>query len=120
MSYIVGTSLPRDKTLVYALTHVYGIGGYNSKLICRKAGLGQDCRVKDINANQLFSLTLFIESLNLMIGSNLRKFNTDRIRNLCDMVSYRGSRHRKGLPVRGQRTHTNSKRRPKFEWKKNI
>ena len=120
MSYIVGTSLPQDKTLIYALTHIYGIGFYNSKLICKKFGLGLDCKVQDLSSNQLSSLVLLIESLNIKIGSVLHRFNNDKIRNLCDIVSYRGSRHRKGLPVRGQRTHTNSKRRLKFEWKKNI
>lgn len=120
MSYIVGTSLPKDKTLVYALMRIYGIGSTNSRLICKKTGLGQDCKVQDISFEQISSLSSLIESSNIKTGSTLRRFNNSNIRNLCDIISYRGSRHRKGLPVRGQRTHTNSKHRLKFEWKKNI
>jgi len=101
MSYIVGTYLPRDTTLIYSLTHIYGIGSYHSKLICKKAGLGQDCKIEDINMTQISNLAILIESLDIKVGSTLRRFNNYKIQNLCDITSYRGSRHRKGLPVRG-------------------
>lgn len=120
MSYIVGTSLPNHKTLIYSLTYVYGVGLYTSKSICKKAGLGLDCKMNDISSRQVLVLETLIESSNVMVGSALQRFNNDRIRHLCEIVSYRGFRHRKGLPVRGQRTHTNSKRRSIFEWKKVI
>lgn len=120
MSYIVGTSLPKHKTLIYAVTSIYGIGIYKSKSICKKGGFGLDCKVSDLSLKQLSFLESIIDFSVSLTGSDLRRFNYNKIRHLCDIVSYRGVRHRKGLPVRGQRTHTNSKRRVIFQWKHPI
>jgi len=114
MSFIVGTPLPKDLVLIYSLTHIYGIGLYQSKIICKKAGFGLDSRGKDINYIQAKNLEKIIYNLSLVLSQDLRRFKKEKIYRLCDIFSYRGLRHRKGLPVRGQRTHTNSKRRSHF------
>lgn len=111
MSFIVGTPLPKDLILIYSFSHIYGIGLYHSKITCKKAGFGLDSRGKDISYNQAKILEKIAENLPLALGQDLRRFEKERIYRLCDILSYRGLRHRKGLPVRGQRTHTNSKRR---------
>nr|YP_011008403.1 ribosomal protein S13 [Syringoderma abyssicola]WBP70374.1 ribosomal protein S13 [Syringoderma abyssicola] len=112
MSYIIGTPLPKDKVLVYSLAHIYGIGLYQAKIICKKAGFGLDSRGKDLTPQQAKTIENIAEALPLVLGQDLRRFQKDKICHLCNISSYRGFRHRKGLPVRGQRTHTNAKRRP--------
>lgn len=112
MSFIVGTPLPKDLILIYSFTHIYGIGLCQSKIICKKAGFGLDSRGKDIKYTQAKILEKIIDNTSLILGQDLRRFQKERIYRLCDIFSYKGLRHRKGLPVRGQRTHTNSKRRP--------
>lgn len=112
MSYIVGTSLPKDKLLSQALSGILGLGSHQIAKICRKAGLGPDCRVKDLTILQWSALEETVDSLSVPTGPDLRRFHRDKVKRLCSILSYRGLRHRKGLPVRGQRTHTNAKQRP--------
>lgn len=112
MSYIVGTSLSREKTVVFSLCGIYGIGKNLSKLVCDKSGLSPDCYLKDLNNVQIKMVENAIEMLPNLWGKDLLRFQKDRIYRLYSISCYRGFRHRKGLPVRGQRTHTNSKRRP--------
>ena len=114
MSYIVGTSLPKDKLLAAALSNILGLGIYQTTKICRMSGLGPDCKVKDLTPTQWSILEEVVESLNLPTGPDLRRFQRDKVKRLFSILSYRGLRHRKGLPVRGQRTHTNAKRRPRL------
>lgn len=111
MSYIVGTSLSKEKLLVMALSSILGLGFYQTTKICRRAGFSPDCRVKDLTSYQWSVLEELVESLNTPVGPDLRRLHRDKIKRLCLILSYRGSRHRRGLPVRGQRTHTNAKRR---------
>lgn len=112
MSYIVGTSFPKEKLLTQILSGILGLGLYQITKVCRKAGLGPDCRAKDLTVSQWSALEKIVESLGAPTGVNLQRFRRDRVKRLCSIVSYRGLRHRRGLPVRGQRTHTNAKRRP--------
>nr|YP_009073523.1 ribosomal protein S13 [Scytosiphon lomentaria]AIQ78527.1 ribosomal protein S13 [Scytosiphon lomentaria] len=112
MPYIIGTPIPEEKVLVQSLSHIYGIGLYQSKILCKKAGFGSDSRGKDVSFPKGKILENLAEGTSLPLGADLRRFQNDKIRRLCALSTYRGSRHRKGLPVRGQRTHTNSKKRP--------
>ena len=112
MPYIIGTSIPEDKVLVQSVAHVYGLGLSQSINLCKKAGFGSDSRGSDVNFSKGQLLEKLVEANPLPVGADLRRFQNDKIRRLCVLSTYRGSRHRKGLPVRGQRTHTNSKKRP--------
>ncbi|CAM9118724.1 unnamed protein product [Choristocarpus tenellus] len=111
MSYIAGKALSENKMLVKALSHIFGIGFYQSKIVCQKAGLSPDARLRDLNLDRKKEFISFVEGLPLVLGKDLSRFNKDHIRLLKRINCYRGIRHRKGLPVRGQRTHTNSKPR---------
>nr|AZJ13613.1 ribosomal protein S13 [Endarachne binghamiae] len=112
MPYIIGTSIPEDKVLVQSLTHIYGLGSSQSKNLCKKAGFGSDSRGSHVTFSKGKTLENLAESTLLPLGPDLRRLQNDKIRRLCSISTYRGSRHRKGLPVRGQRTHTNAKKRP--------
>ena len=112
MPYIIGTSVPENKILVQSLTHIYGLGLSQSKNLCKKAGFGSDSRGKHVTYLKGKVLENLAEATPLPLGADLRRFQNDKIRRLCVLSTYRGSRHRKGLPVRGQRTHTNAKKRP--------
>ena len=111
MPYIIGTSIPEDKVLVQSVSRIYGLGLSQSKNLCKKAGFGLDSRGSDVNFAKGKTLENLAEGTLLPLGADLRRFQNDKIRRLCVLSTYRGSRHRKGLPVRGQRTHTNSKKR---------
>nr|YP_009549884.1 ribosomal protein S13 [Cladosiphon okamuranus]AYW52598.1 ribosomal protein S13 [Cladosiphon okamuranus] len=112
MPYIIGTSIPEDKVLVQSLSHVYGLGLTQSVNLCKKAGFGSDSRGSDVSFSKGQILEKLAEGASIPLGADLRRFQNNKIRRLCLLSTYRGSRHRKGLPVRGQRTHTNSKKRP--------
>lgn len=111
MSYIVGTSFSTEKSVFFSLSYLYGIGRYRSRILCNKSGFGLDCRFRDLDFNQIKVLDNLIE-VSFCWGQDLEKFQKERIRRLYSILCYRGSRHKRGLPVRGQRTHTNAKRRP--------
>jgi len=115
MPYIIGTSIPEDKILVQSVTHIYGIGLTQSIKFCKKAGFGSDSRGSDVSFSKGQILKELAEASSLPLGADLRRFQNNKIRRLCVLSTYRGSRHRKGLPVRGQRTHTNAKKRPFFK-----
>lgn len=112
MPYIIGTSIPEDKVLVQSVAHIYGLGLSQSKNLCKKAGFGSDSRGSHVTFLKGKILEKLAEATPLPLGADLRRFKNDKIRRLCVISTYRGSRHRKGLPVRGQRTHTNAKKRP--------
>nr|YP_011008367.1 ribosomal protein S13 [Sporochnus bolleanus]WBP70338.1 ribosomal protein S13 [Sporochnus bolleanus] len=120
MPFIVGTSIPEDKVLVQSVACVYGIGLSQSKILCKRAGFGLDSRGKDVTFSQGKDLENLVEATPLPLGPDLYRFQDDNIRHLCVISSYRGLRHRKGLPVRGQRTHTNAKKRPPLRLKFNA
>ena len=112
MPYIIGTSIPENKVLVQSVGHVYGLGLTQSKNLCKKAGFGSDSRGSHVSFSKGQILEKLAEAAPLSLGADLRRFQNDKIRRLCVLSTYRGSRHRKSLPVRGQRTHTNAKKRP--------
>ncbi|CAN0438767.1 unnamed protein product [Pylaiella littoralis] len=119
MPYIVGTSIPEDKVLVQSVGHIYGLGFTQSISLCKKAGFGSDSRGRHVSFSKGKLLGNLAEATPLPLGADLRRFTNDKIKRLCSLSTYRGSRHRKGLPVRGQRTHTNAKKRPPFKFNAN-
>jgi len=107
---IAGVDLPREKRIVIALQYIYGIGGFTARQICEKAGIDQSVRTKDLTEDQVRSIREVIER-DYKVEGDLRREVAMNIKRLMDLGCYRGLRHRKGLPVRGQRTHTNARTR---------
>jgi len=110
MARIAGVDLPKDKRIEAALPYIYGLGLSSSKKILSKTGVNPDKRVKDLNEEEITKLRQVIESEYKVEGA-LRGEVAMNIKRLIDIGSYRGLRHRKGLPVRGQRTKTNARTR---------
>ena len=110
MARVVGVDLPVNKRVEVGLTYIYGIGRSRSKSILREAGVELDTRVRDLNEDQLGRIRSIIEGQGEVEG-DLRKRTQMDIKRLMDIGCYRGLRHRRGLPVRGQRTHTNARTR---------
>ncbi len=110
MARIAGVDLPRNKRVVIALTYIYGIGNSTSRTILDKAGVGQSIRTDDLNEEQLSAIRRVIES-DCKVEGDLRREVQMKIKRLMDLGCYRGLRHRRSLPVRGQRTHTNARTR---------
>ncbi len=110
MARLIGVDLPRDKRLEVALTYVYGIGRTRAAQMLQATGISPDLRVKDMSDDQLSQLRDYIEA-NFKVEGDLRREVTADIRRKIEIQSYQGMRHRKGLPVRGQRTHTNARTR---------
>ena len=111
MARIAGVDIPRDKKLPFSLSYIYGIGLTKAKFICDKAKLSQDIRVKDLTDKQVVTIRNVISELDLLIEGEGRTQVSMNIKRLVDLASYRGSRHKKKLPVRGQRTHSNARTR---------
>ncbi len=110
MARIAGIDLPRDKQIVVGLTYIFGIGKSSSEKILKKAGIEFGARVKDLNEQQEAAIRKVIEEDNTVEGDLRSEINLN-IKRLMDIGCYRGLRHRKGLPVRGQRTKTNARTR---------
>lgn len=110
MARIAGVDLPRDKRVEIALTYLYGIGLSRSQEILAKTGVNPDTRVKELTDEDVATLRSFIET-NYQIEGDLRRLESMNIKRLVDIGTYRGRRHRMGLPVRGQRTRTNARTR---------
>lgn len=110
MARIAGIDLPRDKRVEIALTYIYGIGLSRSHQILGNTGVNPDTRVRDLTDEQVTALRSFIEA-NYQIEGDLRRWESMNIKRLADIGTYRGRRHRQGLPVRGQRTRTNARTR---------
>ena len=111
MARIAGIDLPKEKRIEVALTYIYGIGQTLAKRIIVKAGVNPDIRVKNMKDDEAARIQAAINSENLKVEGDLRREVSMNIKRLIDIGTYRGSRHRKGLPVRGQRTKTNSRTR---------
>ena len=110
MARIAGVDLPKEKRTEVALTRIYGIGPTRAKLICGKAKIPEDSRVKNLTEEQINSLRHCIED-EYKVEGMLRSEVTMNIKRLLDIGSYRGLRHRRGMPVHGQRTKTNARTR---------
>jgi small subunit ribosomal protein S13 len=107
---IAGVDLPRDKRVEIGLTYIFGIGLTRSKAVLAKTGVNPDTRIKDLSDADVALLRERIES-DYQIEGDLRRWESMNIKRLVDIGSYRGRRHRMGLPVRGQRTRTNARTR---------
>jgi small subunit ribosomal protein S13 len=110
MARLVGVDLPRDKRMEVALTYIFGIGRTRALETLDRTGVSRDLRVKDLGDEDLVKLRDWIES-NYKIEGDLRREVQADIRRKIEIGSYQGIRHRRGLPVRGQRTHTNARTR---------
>ena len=110
MARLVGVDLPRDKRMEVALTYIYGIGRTRSNEILAATGIDRDMRTKDFSDEQLTQLRDYIEA-NLQVEGDLRREVQADIRRKIEIGCYQGLRHRRGLPVRGQRTKTNARTR---------
>ena len=110
MARLSGVDLPRDKRMEVALTYIYGIGRSRSKEILAATGISIDLRSKDLTDEQLASLREYIEG-NLRVEGDLRREVQADIRRKIEIGCYQGIRHRRGLPVHAQRTHTNARTR---------
>lgn len=110
MARISGIDLPRDKRIEIALTYIFGIGLSRSHAILEQTGVNPDTRVKDLSDEDVTKLRACIET-NYQVEGDLRRWEAMNIKRLTDIGTYRGRRHRQGLPVRGQRTRTNARTR---------
>ena len=110
MARIAGIDLPRTKRIEIALTYVYGIGRGSARRICAQANVDLDTRTERLSDGEVVRLREIIER-DYKVEGDLRRDTTQNIKMLMDIGCYRGLRHRKGLPVRGQRTHTNARTR---------
>ena len=110
MARIAGVDLPREKRVEIGLTYIYGIGLTTSQNIVRETGINPATRVRDLTEEEVVRLREYIDR-NLKIEGDLRREVSQNIKRLMEIGCYRGLRHRKGLPVRGQRTHTNARTR---------
>ena len=110
MARISGVDLPRDKRVEIALTYIFGIGRKTASDIIAATGINPDTRVKDLTEDEISKLTVYINN-NLIVEGDLRRETAFDIKRLIEIGCYRGVRHRKGLPVRGQRSKTNARTR---------
>ena len=110
MARIAGVDLPREKRIEIGLTYIYGIGQVTSNKILKEVGIDPNTRVKDLDENDVAKLRQFIDK-NYQVEGELRKEVSMNIKRLTEIGSYRGLRHRKNLPVRGQNTRNNSRTR---------
>ena len=110
MARLVGVDLPRDKRIEVGLTYIYGIGLTTSKKILAETGVDPSVRVKDLTEDDLTKLRDYIQA-NIKVERYLHREVSQNVKRLMEIGCYRGLRHRRGLPVRGQRTHTNARTR---------
>ena len=110
MARIVGVDLPREKRVEVGLTYIFGIGLSTAQKILAETGISPDTRVKDLDEQDVNELRDYIEH-NVKVEGDLRREVSLNIKRLVEIGSYRGTRHRRGLPVRGQRTKTNARTR---------
>jgi small subunit ribosomal protein S13 len=111
MARIAGIDIPINKRVVIALTYVYGIGPEVSKTILKETGVDESTRVKNLSEAEVAAINKYIRDKELAVEGELKRIVNQNIRRYIDIKSYRGSRHSSGLPVRGQRTKSNSRTR---------
>jgi small subunit ribosomal protein S13 len=109
MARIAGINIPVNKHVVIGLTHIYGIGPSRAKMVCKAAGVDASTKVRDLTEAEVAMLRTHISRF--LVEGDLRRENSMSLKRLMDLGCYRGIRHRKGLPVRGQRTRTNARTR---------
>ena len=110
MARIAGVNLPREKRLEVGLTYIYGIGASTARKVCHELGLSSDEKVRDLTDEEITKLRNYIDG-ELQVEGDLRRERSQAIKRLQEIGSYRGVRHRRGLPVNGQRTKTNARTR---------
>jgi small subunit ribosomal protein S13 len=110
LARIAGVNLPNQKRLEIGLTYIYGIGQPTAQKICKELGLDPDEKIKDLTDEEVTKLRAYIDS-DLQVEGDLRRERSQAIKRLGEIGSYRGIRHRRGLPVNGQRTKTNARTR---------
>ncbi len=110
MARIAGVDLPREKRVEVGLTYVFGIGSSTAKKILGQTGIDPNTKVRDLAEGEVAQIRQYVDA-NVEVEGDLRRENNQNIRRLIDIGSYRGIRHRRGLPVRGQRTKTNARSR---------
>ena len=110
MARIAGVDIPREKRLVISLTYIYGIGRTTASEICAGTGIDESTRVRDLTDAEVTKLRGYIEE-NVEVEGDLRREVNQNIKRKMEIGCYQGLRHRRGLPVRGQRTHTNARTR---------
>ena len=110
MARIAGVDIPRDKRLGVSLTYIYGVGDTQAQQIVSSTDLNADTRVRDLTDDEVMRLRSYIDA-NLKVEGDLRRDIAQDIKRKMEIGSYQGVRHRKGLPVHGQRTHTNARTR---------
>ncbi|WP_043835423.1 30S ribosomal protein S13 [Muricoccus aerilatus] len=110
MARIAGVNIPDNKRVLISLRYIYGIGPKNAAAICEKLGIPAERRVNQLSEDELLRLRATLDN-DYRVEGDLRREVAMNIKRLMDMACYRGLRHRRGLPVRGQRTHTNARTR---------
>ena len=110
MARIAGVNIPQNKLVQVGLTYIYGIGNKFSNEICKALEIPKSKRVNELTDDQILKIREYIDQ-KFIVEGDLRRENSISIKRLIDLATYRGSRHRKKLPVRGQRTHTNARTR---------
>jgi small subunit ribosomal protein S13 len=110
LARISGVDLPREKRVEIGLTYIFGVGLTTAQLILRETGINPDTRVRNLTEEEIVRLREYIDR-NLKVEGDLRREVSQNIKRLMEIGCYRGLRHRRGLPVRGQRTHTNARTR---------
>ena len=111
MARILGIDLPKNKRIEIALGYLYGVGRFQSNKILLEAGIDPNKRSKDLNEEEVSRITNILQKGSLKVEGDLRRDISQNIKRLMEIGSYRGMRHKKGLPVRGQRTRTNARTR---------
>jgi small subunit ribosomal protein S13 len=110
MARISGVDVPREKRVEIALTYIFGIGRTTAQQICDRTDVNRNTRVRDLTDDEVGRMRVYIDQ-NLQVEGDLRREVTQDIKRKMEIGSYQGIRHRRGLPVRGQRTHTNARTR---------
>lgn len=113
MVHILGVHIPDEKRVIIGLTQIYGIGLYRARFICQELEIDESTRVHELTDSQLSSIFQYIEE-NFCVESDLRREKSIAIKQLIEISGHRGFRHRIGLPLRGQRTHTNARTQKKL------
>lgn len=111
MARINGVDLPNEKRAEIGLTYIYGIGRTTAAKMCEALNIADGTRIKDLTEEQISAIRDYINDNGIMVEGDLRRERTQNVKRLMDIGCNRGLRHRKGLPVRGQRTHTNARTR---------